>query len=137
MSVISLVVTKLYEASKERERLLREHKVEVYEKVITFFLEIIRYPDNPVGEERMKDFMFEDGREMFTWGSDKVVKIFCDIRRGAVVKHGETEREMGLRLLHRLEDLIFEVRKDLGYKNKDLVRGDILALYINDINTIL
>ena len=31
------------------------------------------------------------------------------------------------------EDLIRAVRKDLGHKNKDLTKGKLLSLFINDI----
>ena len=30
-----------------------------------------------------------------------------------------------------------EIRKDLGHKNRGLKRGDILSLFVNDIDTIL
>lgn len=136
VSVASLICTKIYEASKERESALRERKVEVYENVIKFFLEVLRNPDTPMSENEMKRFMFEDGRKMFTWGSDPVVKIFSDIRRGAVSTDGESDKDMGLRILRKYEDLIFEIRKDLGYKNKDLKKSDFLVLYINDVDKV-
>jgi hypothetical protein len=32
------------------------------------------------------------------------------------------------------EALIFSIRRDLGHRNKGLVTGDILALFVNDID---
>ena len=35
------------------------------------------------------------------------------------------------------EKLILAIRKELGYKNKNIKQYDILKLYINDINEYL
>lgn len=32
-----------------------------------------------------------------------------------------------------LEDIIFEIRKDMGQKKSGLKQGDILAFFVNDI----
>ena len=38
-----------------------------------------------------------------------------------------------MKLMLLYESLILAIRKDLGHKNKGLVAGDILALFLNDI----
>ena len=37
----------------------------------------------------------------------------------------------------KIENLILAIRKELGYKNKNIKQYDILRLYINDINKYL
>jgi hypothetical protein len=36
-------------------------------------------------------------------------------------------------ILFILEDIIFEIRKDMGQKKSGLNKGDILAFFVNDI----
>ena len=36
-------------------------------------------------------------------------------------------------MLFAYEDLLYAVRRDLGHGNRGLKRGDILALFVNDI----
>lgn len=36
-----------------------------------------------------------------------------------------------------LEEIIFEIRKDMGQKKSGLEKGDILAFFVNDIEDYL
>jgi hypothetical protein len=36
-----------------------------------------------------------------------------------------------------IEDVMFAIRKDLGHGNKRLTQGDVLALFINDIDAFM
>jgi hypothetical protein len=39
--------------------------------------------------------------------------------------------------LFMFEQVLLVIRRDLGHANKDLARGDLLALWINDIDEVL
>lgn len=38
-------------------------------------------------------------------------------------------------MLATVEDFLFAIRKDLGHKHTKITRGEILRLYINDVDT--
>lgn len=38
-----------------------------------------------------------------------------------------------MKAMFYFEDLMLEIRKDLGHKNKGFEKGDVLSLFINDI----
>ena len=39
--------------------------------------------------------------------------------------------------MFQTEKIFYAIRHDLGHKNKNLERGDILRLFINDIDEVL
>jgi hypothetical protein len=66
------------------------------------------------------------------WGSDEVLAGWVKWRRLLINEAAVKENPIRSMLLY--EELIFAIRRDLGHKNKSLVTGDILALFVNDID---
>ena len=73
--------------------------------------------------------MSEFSKGLTLWGSNKVVKKWL-IYRKAAMENMSPERSLLL-----LEDIIFEIRKDVGQR-KRLGKGDVLSIFINDIENI-
>ena len=67
------------------------------------------------------------------WGSDDVLREFIAYRRFIVNRAEDQPAEV----LFAYENLVATIRSDLGHKNKDLKRGDVLSLFINDIDQYL
>jgi hypothetical protein len=65
---------------------------------------------------------------MIVWGSDSVLRAFGEFRIASL-----KQPEGLIQLMAALEDLMLAIRKDLGYKNAKIVRGDLLRLFINDL----
>jgi hypothetical protein len=79
------------------------------------------------------------------WGSDDVFKEFATFRRQSValaakrqqtLPQGELSAE-SLQALLTFEKLLYAIRADVGHKNKGLVEGDLLSLFVNDIDKYL
>lgn len=49
-------------------------------------------------------------------------------------KEGEA---LTLESINLTENLLLAIRKDMGHKNKGLQQGDILSLFINDVDETL
>lgn len=74
----------------------------------------------------MSDF----SKGLTLWGSNKVVKKWLRYRK-ASLEGISPENSLFL-----LEDIIYEIRKDVG-RRKRLVKGDMLSIFINDIEKII
>lgn len=74
----------------------------------------------------MSDF----SKGLALWGSNKVVKKWLRYRKASLE---DMNPENSLLLL---EDIIYEIRKDVGQR-KRLGKGDMLSIFINDIEKII
>ena len=57
--------------------------------------------------------------------------------RKLLQEHADGDSEKFLPAMIQHEKLILAVRKDLGHKNAYIKRGDVLALFINDLHKYL
>lgn len=132
VSVLSVVVGKYYERKRAIEQQIRDKKIPIYEK---FVKDSMRH-FMPAGKNQSTD---SDGKLLndlgeFTidaviWGSDDVLSSWRKFKKvvGNDAKEGMLEFEI----------LLYAIRQDLGHKSRKLNRGDILGLFINDIDQVL
>ena len=69
------------------------------------------------------------------WGSDEVLAAWIKFRRFSTNEAAVKANPFQLMFLY--EELVYTMRRELGHKNKGLGKGDILALFINDIDKYL
>ena len=62
-----------------------------------------------------------------TYGSNGVIKKWGKLRV-SLAENADANS------LFELEDLMKEIRKDLGHSNRGLAKGDVLRLFVNDID---
>ncbi|WP_166835951.1 hypothetical protein [Rheinheimera pleomorphica] len=124
---------------------LRQKKVPVYERIIEFIFLITfaeklgkKFPS----EREMVQFFADTTRDLVIWGSKDMVKAFGDFRNQIIVPQITSESSQinagakiaeASRIMGAVEDLLFAVRKDLGHSTAGVKRGDLLKLYINDV----
>ena len=136
-SVTSLILSKHYELKADVKRQHRENKVEIYGKLIRFFFTILfadKMQEKPPGEKEIIKFFNETNPGMISWSGDAVLKAFSVFWRTSIKGASIGRMEKAILLF---EDLLLAIRKDLGHKNKGLERGDILGLFIKDIDEFL
>lgn len=137
VSVLSIVLGKAYEARSLVQKEHREKKIPVYEDLIKFMFRIligVKTGDAPT-EKEILDFMSDFNQRIMVWGSDDVLAAWVSWKRIATNEAEVKANPMQLMLLY--EQLILTIRRDLGHKNKKLNEGDILALFIKDIDQTL
>ena len=134
--IVSVVSVSLSRYSETRIAVLkenREKKMPVYEKLIGFLFRIVY--GSKLGQEpsykEVLDFFASFTQEFMVWDADDVVKCYVAFRRHSLSAGKPAE----LVLLY--EDLVRAIRKDLGHKNKGLRKGDILSIFVNDVETLL
>ena len=80
--------------------------------------------------------MAEITPELIIWGSDEMLEAFHKFRTHSIRSSNENNKSP-YEILIVVEDLLLAIRKDLGHKNKNITRGKILGLFINDLPTDL
>ena len=85
--------------------------------------------EKPPTEQETIKFFAEFIPKLIVWGDENVMKSFCLFRDTAA---DNTDRPSS-KILFIFEDVLFNIRKDLGHKDKKIKKGDILGLFITDI----
>lgn len=88
---------------------------------------------DPVTEKEIFEFVHGFNQSMIVWGSDEVLKQYL-IFRSSSQNAGDLNPSAAVGIL---ENLMLAMRIDLGHANKNLERGDLLRLFINDVDDIL
>lgn len=131
--VISSIVSKILDYRYNKKKYLYEKREEPYEKFIELIYKIMEDSKKEQGEKMTEDEMIKELSEfskgLTLWGSNRVVKKWLKYRNSAV--KGERKE-----MLIQMEDIIYEIRKDVGAGTK-MGKGNILSLFINDIENII
>ncbi|MCX5825339.1 MAG: hypothetical protein NTY86_18065 [Deltaproteobacteria bacterium] len=133
VSVLSLILSKYYERKAEIRKEHRDRKIPIYEEFIRSWFKILladKVGEKPLSEQQIAKFLIDFTQKLIIWGSDPVVKAFVIFREKLIKEDPKFTPKEGLVLF---EKTLYEIRRDLGHKNKNLKTGDILALFINDI----
>lgn len=137
VSVFSVTGAKYYERKRTIEQELRQRKIPIYEDFIKFLFRLIgaeKLGCKPMNEKEMQEFFIEFTQKLMIWGSDEVVVKWSKYRRTLIKHSGE---QVDFNDMFELENLLLAIRKDTGHKNKNLKKGDLLGLFINDIENYI
>jgi hypothetical protein len=137
VSVGTLVLSKRAEQKRQIEEDLRKQKVPIYQEFLeflfgTFFAD--KVGKMPPSETEIKAFFAQFTPKIIIWGSDGVIREFLRFRNAPAA---ETSIEMTKRMALAVERIMYEIRKDVGHKNKNLVEGNLLSMFINDVETLV
>lgn len=137
VTVLSVAISKYYERKSALEHALREQKVPIYEKLIDFIFRITfaeKRGESMPTEKEMVLFMTELTRDLVIWRSPDVIRSFSDFKR---LSSSLAEGGSHIPLMFAVEGVFRAIRRDLGHRDTLLKKGDILAIYINDIDQYL
>jgi hypothetical protein len=134
VSVLSVVLGKVYESRQLIQKEHREKKTPVYEDLIKFVSQVLmgEKTGDVLSEKEMAKFMAEFNQRIMVWGSDEVMVALVKWRR--VMIDEKALETSPVKAMFSYEELIFAIRRDLGHRNKKLARGDVLAVFVNDID---
>lgn len=131
VAIITYLANKSLETRRAVEVAIRPKKLELYQDFFTFFMRVLG-KDGVVKKPSQKesiDFFIKSNPELLTFASAKVIK-----------KWGKLRLSMGdgdMQNMFLLEDLLKDMRKDLGHSSCGHQKGDILRLFVNDIDKYL
>lgn len=132
--VFTSVIAKIIDYRYNVKKYLYDKREVPYEQFISMIYTIMEDVKKPE-KARMTDLemtkkVAEFSKGLTLWGSNKVVKKWLKYRK-ASLSNPNSER-----LLLLLEDIIYEIRRDVGQRRK-LGKGDMLSFFINDIEKIV
>jgi hypothetical protein len=89
----------------------------------------------PLSEKDLIKHMSKFTESLILWGSEDVIKSYRDFRMFFMQR--KPNGPLSIEEVNLLENLLLTIRKDMGHKNKNFQQGDILSLFINDIDDVL
>jgi hypothetical protein len=89
----------------------------------------------PLSEKDIVKYMSKFTESLILWGSEEVITSYRTFRK--VFMNRTLNSSLTLEEINILENLLLTIRKDMGHNNKNLQQGDILSLFINDIDEVL
>ena len=136
VSMVSVSLTRYHERRRDLEREIRNRRVPTYEQFIGFWMDTLLAGNapgaqaRPVDESRMFEFFKTFTQDVLIWGSDDIVRQWSELRRAfATAEQGANQTET----MFKFEQFLLALRREFGHKNKNLKRGDVLGLFVNDI----
>jgi hypothetical protein len=129
-AAITVVVGKLWEQHLKIRDELRARKAPIYERHIATFFKIF-FAHKITGKAADQKELLADfaavAEQMIVWGSADVIKAWNNCR--AALQSGGAGQEG----IDRLEDVFMAIRKDLGNDDRDMKKGEVLRLFVNDL----
>lgn len=125
--IISSVVAKSIDYKKARRTYLAQKREKPYGEFVEMIYKIqqnSKKPNSYTEKEMIRD-LSSFSREITLWGSSKVVNKWVEFRESGA------EPNVGTKNLFIMEDIMNEMRKDLGMKK--VKKGNLLAFFVNDI----
>lgn len=148
VAVVANFGVKIYEQRQQIQQEQRAKKAEVYGEFMAFWFRLLIGVESKEETDKLDDGeKEEDGEEptedevspetqaeierylreftykLVAWGSEPVIREYVAFKE--TIKHDNDAA-----LLH-FEKVLLEVRRDLGYKNKKLNRGDLLKVFLD------
>jgi hypothetical protein len=151
LSVITLIVSKRFEHRAQIQQDLRKEKLPVYKEFVEFLFQTIAISKVPDSQDdaTLTDIWTLLTQSAILWASDDVLKAYTKFARAAMnVVAAEGPGEPGdpweglnpshLRsTMEALEQTIYAIRKDLGHNNRDLASGELLGLFLSDVDHLM
>ena len=125
-AVLAVVAGRIYETRTAIEQARRERMAPIYERLIETFY--AGASGKEATEDEMQEFFEQLAQRLLIWGPTPVVRAFTTWKDEVHVHEGSLEA------LFHFERLIAAMRRDLGTKSSDLAPGDLLRVFINDLD---
>lgn len=134
---LSITIPKYLEKKMEIEEHLRDKKSQTYKELVELLFKILmdKKINDPVIEKEIIKITSKFTENLILWGSEEVITSYKSFRMYFINHHAG--KNLNIEAIRALENLLLAIRKDMGHKNRNLKDGDILSLFINDIDEIL
>ena len=131
---------------QSREQAIRDRRTQFYDKVIELFMDIMRLTKSgePLDQTEYEVRFRKLYAEMLTYASPAFIRSwnrYNRIANGALMEVAVAQRgaEAGAELstflsMAALEDVLVELRKDLGHKVKEANYGNLISVFVTDLD---
>lgn len=144
LAFISVIIGKVIERRNIIKNQIREERQKIYINFLDWLINNVLYAEVSNNKNITKELR-EQQKYMTIYASDNVLKAWSDFKVSVMNseknKKGLSKEESTkfylLNEAPKIEKLILSIRKELGYKNKNIKQYDVLRLYITDIDNYL
>jgi len=129
--LISSIIAKRIDYTRSRQEYLAKKREDPYGQFVDMVYKIqgnVKNKDSYKPEQMVADIS-KFSRQITLWGSSKVITKWVEFRERS------QDPKLAQQNLLLLEDIMNEMRKDLGLKKTK--KGNLLAFFINDIKTAM
>ena len=130
LTFLTTAISKISDYKQEKSKFLMNKREASYAKFIKIVCKTLL--NGKTGSEYHQDEMTKDlneiSGELTLWGSKEVVNKFIEFRNKSANNNASKN------LLFNLEDIINEMRKDLGVGKTN--KGKLLSIFINDMDKL-
>jgi hypothetical protein len=133
VAVVGFYANKSIETKRAVEQAMRPKKLELYTEFNRFFMSIFdneKVAEKPTEDDIMR-FFSDKTPELITFASNEVIEKWGKLRVGLETTTAN-EAKMFL-----VEEMLKAIRTDLGHGKRGFHKGDILRLFVNDIDNFL
>lgn len=144
LAFVSTIVGRFLENRYTIKNQIRKERQDVYINFLDWIINDLFYGEINKNKNIVSDLRKQQ-KLMTIYASDNVLKAWSEFKftvmNSILNKKGLSKEEKTSLYIKNeapyAEKLILAIRKELGYKNKNIKQYDILKLYINDINEYL
>lgn len=130
VAIGTLVLGRFFERQKSIEGEIREKKIPIYNRLVAGLFGLLNAPDETARQAAATDLFQTITPDIITWASDDVLVAWSRFKRRVPVSRQEDQ-------IFLLEEVLVAIRKDYGHKGIALQEGDLLGLFITDIDQVL
>lgn len=144
-TIIGATITVAWSRRSDRQMASQEarrsQKTKVYEDFMKFWFETLFHEQLGVeapDASAVQQFFVNFTREAIPWTSDGFIREYADFRRlfSQSADTPEGAQVNAQSSIFQFEEILREIRSDLGHANRNIAPKTILALFINDIDEI-
>lgn len=128
ITVATLVIGRYIEKRKAIETEIRASKIPVYSRLVSGLFTLLQTEAGPQQTVAAETLFRELTPDLITWSSDEVLVEWSRFKR--TVSNLPPEEAV-----FALEKVLMAIRRDYGHKGSKVEDGDLLGLFINDIDT--
>lgn len=132
---ITVAVGRYYERKQEMEQVRHAQQIEIFEEFVEFMFRILyqdRLQETTVTDSEMLATFVRFTRRLTMWAPDSIINSWAVVRRRFAT--AQASGEPASAVLFDFEAFLIEMRKTVGYPDTQLGRGDLLRLFVDDID---
>ncbi|MBV9025970.1 MAG: hypothetical protein JO362_19770 [Streptomycetaceae bacterium] len=130
VAIGTLVLGRFFEKQKAIETQIREKKIPIYSRLVSGLFGLLNASGDSERQAAATDLFQTITPEIIAWASDEVLVAWSRFKRKVPTLPQEEQ-------VFLLEELLAAIRKDFGHKGIAVKKGDLLGLFITDIDQVL
>ncbi|MAO50307.1 MAG: hypothetical protein CML16_05450 [Pusillimonas sp.] len=137
ITISSFFITRYLEKKKIIELEIRNKKIPIYEEFFEFYFLIIlgKKEGKTMPQKDMVKFFREFNTKAIVWFPESSLLSYLKWKKELIEFSNNSENSERLKNIFLVqEELMKQLRKDIGHEDKNLKPGDLSSLFINDID---